>query len=210
MVVLPDRDEEFTGALAEVEELLLTLGWQETGDPDGLVVHPVSLGGGVALQALRRVADADAVRPTPGRRPVGGCWARTAGMSTCRCGSSGSARRTSTRCRPRRPRSGSRSAPTRSATRCVCTPGTVAIDRQMGGLGLGVVIVHLGDDGNYVVVQSWIEGYMSRLALFCGPAQRPDLLRPAPRGLAPCVWELAVLAHERDTFRATSSIPPIR
>lgn len=77
----------------------------------------------------------------------------------------------------------------------------VAIDRQMGGLGLGVVIVHLGDDGNYVVVQSWIEGYMRRLALFCGPAQRPDLLRPAPRGLAPCVWELAVLAHERDTFQ---------
>jgi hypothetical protein len=77
----------------------------------------------------------------------------------------------------------------------------VASDRQVGGLGLGVVIVHVGDDGIYVIVQSWIEGYMSRLALFCGPAQRPDLLRPAPSGLAPCVWELAVLAHERDAFQ---------
>lgn len=42
---------------------------------------------------------------------------------------------------------------------------------------------------------------MSRLALFCGPADRPDLLRPAPGGLGPCVWELAVLAHERDAFQ---------
>jgi len=62
VVVLPDLDEEFTAALGEVEELLLTLRWQETGDPDDLVVHPAALGGGVALQALRRVADT--VRPT--------------------------------------------------------------------------------------------------------------------------------------------------
>jgi len=61
-VVLPDLDEEFTAALGEVEELLLPLRWQETGDPDDLVVHPPALGGGVALQALRRVADT--VRPT--------------------------------------------------------------------------------------------------------------------------------------------------
>ncbi len=57
MVVLPDLDTEFTAALAEVEELLMTLRWQETGDPDDLVAHPPALGGGVALQALRRVAD---------------------------------------------------------------------------------------------------------------------------------------------------------
>jgi len=62
VVVLPDLDKEFTAALGEVEELLLTLRWQETGDPDDLVAHPAALGGGVALQALRRVADT--VRPT--------------------------------------------------------------------------------------------------------------------------------------------------
>lgn len=77
----------------------------------------------------------------------------------------------------------------------------VALDRQVGGLGLAVVIVHLGQDGDYVIVQSWVEGYMSRSALFCGPVERPDLLRAAPSGLAPCVWELAVLAHERDAFQ---------
>jgi len=62
LVVLPDLDRDLTAALGEVEELLLTLGWQETGDPDDLVTHPPALGGGVALQALRRVADT--VRPT--------------------------------------------------------------------------------------------------------------------------------------------------
>ncbi len=62
VVVLPDLDKEFTAALADVEELLLTLRWQETGDPDDLVAHPAALGGGVALQALRRVDDT--VRPT--------------------------------------------------------------------------------------------------------------------------------------------------
>jgi len=76
VVVLPDLDTEFTAALAEVEELLLTLRWQETWDPDDLVAHPAALGGGVALQALRRVADT--VRPTqtdpdtaPGGRLLG-------------------------------------------------------------------------------------------------------------------------------------------
>jgi hypothetical protein len=62
MVVLLDLDKEFTAVLGEVEELLLTLRWQETGDPDDLVAHPAALGGGVALQALRRIADT--VRPT--------------------------------------------------------------------------------------------------------------------------------------------------
>jgi len=51
--VLPDLDTEFTGALGEAEELLLTLRCQETGDPDDLVAYPAALGGGVALQALR-------------------------------------------------------------------------------------------------------------------------------------------------------------
>ncbi len=62
VVVLPDLDKASTAAFAEVEELLLTLRWQETGNPDDLVGHPAALGGGVALQALRRVANT--VRPS--------------------------------------------------------------------------------------------------------------------------------------------------
>lgn len=41
---------------------------------------------------------------------------------------------------------------------------------------------------------------MSDLAVFTGPAERPDELRPGRTGLAPCVWEAAVLAHERDAY----------
>ena len=42
---------------------------------------------------------------------------------------------------------------------------------------------------------------MSRLAVFSGPmGGDPDALRPASTGLAPCVWEAAVLAQEREAF----------
>ncbi|MFE3461044.1 hypothetical protein ACFXKD_26170 [Nocardiopsis aegyptia] len=69
-----------------------------------------------------------------------------------------------------------------------------------GSLGLAVLIVHAGGDGDYVLVHSWIEGHMSDLAVFAGPAGRPERLRPGRTGLAPCVWEAAILAHERDAF----------
>ncbi|MFI0545224.1 hypothetical protein ACH3VS_40985 [Streptomyces sp. WSLK1-3] len=69
-----------------------------------------------------------------------------------------------------------------------------------GSLGLAVLIVHAGGDGDYVLVHSWIEGDMADLAIYSGPAGRPDALRPGRAGLAPCVWEAAVLAHERDAY----------
>jgi hypothetical protein len=78
--------------------------------------------------------------------------------------------------------------------------GHLALGRARGSLGLAVLIVHAGGDGDYVLVSTWIEGHMSDLAVFSGPADRPDLLRPGRAGLAPCVWEAAVLAHERDAF----------
>ncbi|MFI6344764.1 hypothetical protein [Streptomyces sp. NPDC050560] len=69
-----------------------------------------------------------------------------------------------------------------------------------GSLGLAVLLVHAGGDGDYVLVHTWIEGYMSDLAVFTGPAGDPAGLRPGRTGLAPCVWEAAVLAHERAAF----------
>jgi uncharacterized protein (DUF952 family) len=78
--------------------------------------------------------------------------------------------------------------------------GHLALGASRGSLGLAVLLVHAGGDGDYVLVHTWIEGYMSDLAVFVGPAGRPDELRPGRLGLAPCVWEAAVLAHERDAF----------
>ncbi|UUU34388.1 hypothetical protein JIX56_33635 [Streptomyces sp. CA-210063] len=72
--------------------------------------------------------------------------------------------------------------------------------RLRGSVGLAVLLTHAGGDGDYVLVHTWIEGYMSDLAVFTGPAGDIDRLRPGRSGLAPCVWEAAVLAHERDAF----------
>ena len=41
-------------------------------------------------------------------------------------------------------------------------------DDAMGSVGLGVVVLHLGDDGIYLVVQSWAKDFQSRLSIFSG------------------------------------------
>ncbi|ROO86616.1 hypothetical protein EDD29_4190 [Actinocorallia herbida] len=69
-----------------------------------------------------------------------------------------------------------------------------------GSLGLAVLICHAGGDGDHVLVHTWIEGRRADLAIFTGPVGKPELLRPGHVGLAPCVWEAAVLAHERTAF----------
>lgn len=69
-----------------------------------------------------------------------------------------------------------------------------------GSLGLAVLLVHAGGDGDYVLIHTWIEGYMSDLAVFAGPVGDTSRLRPGRSGLAPCVWEAGVLAHERHAF----------
>ncbi|PWI16751.1 hypothetical protein DI272_23230 [Streptomyces sp. Act143] len=76
----------------------------------------------------------------------------------------------------------------------------LASARLRGSLGLAVVLAHAGGDGDYLLVHTWIEGHMSDLAVFAGPVDRPEELRPGRQGLAPCVWEAGVLAHERDAF----------
>ncbi|MFJ8538706.1 hypothetical protein [Streptomyces sp. NPDC093591] len=80
------------------------------------------------------------------------------------------------------------------------TAAHLELGRTRGSLGLAVLIMHAGGDGDYVLVHSWIEGHMSDLAIFTGPAGHPEQLRPGRTGLAPCVWEAAILAHERDAF----------
>ncbi|MFD6877891.1 MULTISPECIES: hypothetical protein [unclassified Streptomyces] len=80
------------------------------------------------------------------------------------------------------------------------TEAHLGLGRTRGSLGLAVLILHAGADGDYVLVHNWIEGHMSDPAVFMGPAGQPDQLRPGGTGLAPCVREAAILAHERDAF----------
>ncbi|CAL9353846.1 hypothetical protein [Streptomyces sp. enrichment culture] len=71
---------------------------------------------------------------------------------------------------------------------------------QRGTTGLAVLIAHAGGDGDYLLLHTWIEAYMSDLTVLTGPAGDPERLRPGRAGLAPCVWEAAVLAHEREAY----------
>jgi hypothetical protein len=65
-VLVPDLDDELTHALTSIEELLLEVGAWEAEDPD--YSWPAPLGGGRALEAVRRIWDA--VAPTQGQRAV--------------------------------------------------------------------------------------------------------------------------------------------
>jgi hypothetical protein len=71
-------------------------------------------------------------------------------------------------------------------------------DEAMGALGLAVVVLHLGNDSTHLVVQSWAKDFQSRLSSFSG--LDVDDLRPAPIGMAPSIWELEVLSHERASY----------
>ncbi|MGW7685113.1 hypothetical protein ACWGID_30505 [Kribbella sp. NPDC054772] len=71
-------------------------------------------------------------------------------------------------------------------------------DDAMGSVGLGVVVLHLGEDAIHLVVQSWARDFHSRLSIFSG--MDVDDLRPAPLGAAPCIWELEILSHERAAY----------
>lgn len=78
--------------------------------------------------------------------------------------------------------------------------GHLAAAEFRGSAGLVVVIFHAGGDGDYLLIQTWIEGHMSDLTIFTGPAGAHGELRPGRAGLGACVWEAAVFAHERDAY----------
>ncbi|MGW1911840.1 N-acetyltransferase family protein [Streptomyces sp. NPDC002076] len=83
--------------------------------------------------------------------------------------------------------------------------GHLSLGGVRGSLGLAVLIVHAGGDGDYILVHSWIEGHMSDLAVFTGPAGRPAELRPGRAGLAPCVWELVRTDHPAHPLSKTKA-----
>jgi hypothetical protein len=66
--------------------------------------------------------------------------------------------------------------------------------------GVGFAIVHEGTDGDYVLVDHWFSENMLRNQVYWRRAQEPALW-PAPAGgPTVCVWELAILAHERQAW----------
>lgn len=67
-----------------------------------------------------------------------------------------------------------------------------------GRHGVAVLTMHMGLQGFWVLVDWWAYGDVLMHRHLRAPAERPDSLRDAAAdGFGPCVWELAVQAHER-------------
>lgn len=67
--------------------------------------------------------------------------------------------------------------------------------------GVAVPTMHMGPQGFWVLVDWWANGDVLMYRHMRAPVERPDDLRDAAAdGFGPCVWELAVQAHERGAW----------
>jgi len=70
-----------------------------------------------------------------------------------------------------------------------------------GRFGLGFLGIHEGRDGNFVFVSWWENENELQHRVFFSTPQRPGQLRPArPDEPIACVWDLSVIAHEREAW----------
>lgn len=64
--------------------------------------------------------------------------------------------------------------------------------------GLGSLIVHTGREAAFVLIDCWVGENMLRHHVWAAPLGRPDQFESlAPCDVTMCVWELAVIQHER-------------
>ena len=70
-----------------------------------------------------------------------------------------------------------------------------------GSHGVAVLTMHMGLQGFWVLVDWWAHGDVLMHRHLRAPVERPEALRDAAAdGFGPCVWELAVQAHERQAW----------
>lgn len=69
-----------------------------------------------------------------------------------------------------------------------------------GRPGVGFVILHQGRTGNYTVLAWWDNENELPLRIFVSPAGRTGPWRPNASTESICVWDLEVLAAERDAY----------
>ena len=81
------------------------------------------------------------------------------------------------------------------------TVGRVLAEEAPGD-ALGFAILHLGEDADWLLADWWVNGDSLAQRLFAGSAEGGPFLPLAPRPLVACVWELAVIGHERAAFVA--------
>ena len=73
-----------------------------------------------------------------------------------------------------------------------------------GHHGVGFLILHLGRDANYAILNWWTGTNMLYQHLYRAPTDRPDAWAYlTPTGWLACVWELRVHVFERDAWIET-------
>lgn len=66
----------------------------------------------------------------------------------------------------------------------------------------GFLTVHVGEEGVWLLVDLWVDDIL-RHFMFRAPVESPQQFGPAPDdGTLACVWELAVIVHERSSWIA--------
>ena len=66
--------------------------------------------------------------------------------------------------------------------------------------GLGYCLAHGGEGAVWLLVDWWLCGGIVGQRLLSAPLAHPDTFTPVDAPALACVWELAVIAHERDAW----------
>lgn len=66
--------------------------------------------------------------------------------------------------------------------------------------GLGFCIVHIGEEAVWLLLDWWISGGIVCQRMLSAPLAQPTMFTPVSTPALACVWELAVIAHERDAW----------
>lgn len=69
--------------------------------------------------------------------------------------------------------------------------------------GAGFVVVHDGQDACWLLIDWWGHESVLHQRLLTAPLSAPQEFHPAQRDLTACVWELPLLAFERDAWVST-------
>lgn len=70
-----------------------------------------------------------------------------------------------------------------------------------GRYGVGFLCAHDGRGGCYAFVDWWADENELHHLIYVAPADQPGELEPVgPGGLMACVWDLAIMAFERETW----------
>ncbi|MCW3839663.1 hypothetical protein ONA70_06085 [Micromonospora yasonensis] len=69
-----------------------------------------------------------------------------------------------------------------------------------GAHGLGFVVAHDARPACFALVDWWVRGYDLYQRYLRAPLDRPDRLRLLTTPTVGCVWELAVVQHEREAW----------